>query len=562
MGYLPSPAGQNTAAPAMITRRRLKAVFPILVVLLLIPFFFSAFHTGGKDERNLLSRTRWLYSKNSESVTDTQSSLKEPSDEENLPSLVDSNAAIHQHQHQHHADEDSADIPDDPDFEDLGYGPEDTDLDHGADADVNPTEPSYGPDYEDPPEGLRKGKGVSLLDLMDFPDDEEAVSTIPDRGDYRELFSLTTRDRRYIPVFIEGAGVHAPSLIPHPTKFDMWIILAQKLQRPEMYTTFEQISCTAGFLEGVLICSDPFENFTMPSTVQGNCEGDLAYINDFVGARAMRMFHGPQAPFVFYGSQSRHTCAGMWLQDGRTILEPFHLEKPLAKIFSQSTEVQRPPPWKGVESDFFLFWDSDGKTYVHHQLYPERIFAELDIDGSVKENLAPEAARKDQVCMAKYMPIVKANYESIEQAGNSLAVTLCERLNEKCKPSSSNTYVMHVFHQTFNYDGHMVYEPFLALFQQTAPFALHAISQRPFWIHGRSALTNETHSPQYEAYPEDIPAGHTERFSISSISWKNHVQKYHGYSDDKIMLGLSIEDGRAAIMDVKVSDLLQDLAYC
>ena len=552
MGYLPSSPGQTTGSSAIFTRRRLKTFFPILIALLLIPFLFSAFHGESNDRRNLLSRTRWLYNKDGDSRSEPQSTLKSPNGDEDSSEEIDSDFSDDY--------QTGPAIPldkDEPDFEDLDYGPEDPQLDYentkSFDNWMKSDSKSKG--------GSHSGKGVSLLDLMDFPEGDE-ISTIPDRGDYRELFSLTTRDRRYIPVFIEGAGVHSPSLIPHPTKFDMWIILAQRVQLPALYGTFEQIVCTAGFLEGVLICAEPFENITMSSVASGACEGDLAYVNEYVGARDARLFHSPQAPYIMYGSQSQHTCSGEWLRDARTLLEPFHLEKPLARIFGQPAEVQRPPPWKGLETNYFLFWDSEGKAYAHHEMFPERVFAQLDIDGSVSENLGKYAANKDQVCMAKYMPLVEADDESIQQASNSLAVTLCERLNPKCKPSDSNTFVMHMFHQSFSYDGHTVHEPFLQLFKQAAPFALHAISQRPLWIHGRQALTNETHSPQYEAYPDDIPPGHTERFAITSLSWKNHVQRYHGYSDDVIVLGISIEDGRAGLMDVKVSDILQDLAFC
>jgi hypothetical protein len=51
-------------------------------------------------------------------------------------------------------------------------------------------------------------------------------------------------------------------------------------------------------------------------------------------------------------------------------------------------------------------------------------------------------------------------------------------------------------------------------------------------------------------------------FYITSMSWKGHDQKYHGYIDDVLFLAFGIEDTRAAAIDVKAADLMQDLALC
>ena len=46
------------------------------------------------------------------------------------------------------------------------------------------------------------------------------------------------------------------------------------------------------------------------------------------------------------------------------------------------------------------------------------------------------------------------------------------------------------------------------------------------------------------------------------MAWKSREQRYHGYKDDEIMLGLGIEDYASAGIDVVAGDLLQDLGYC
>jgi len=246
------------------------------------------------------------------------------------------------------------------------------------------------------------------------------------------------------------------------------------------------------------------------------------------------------------------------------LLDDFKAERTvLPKLFTHATEVQRPPPVRGMEKNFFLFWDSENKAYVHHDIFPHRVFAQLSFDGSVGPDLAIESASKDDVCLTMYMPPLTPTDESIHQATNSLSITLCKRADPGCIPNDSNTFIFAIFHHKSYHDWHGVYEPYVMIFQRNAPFAIHAISQRPLWIHGRAALTKDTHSLLYENDPgREIPAGHTEMFYVTSISWKTHGQKYHGYLDDPIFLAFGIEDTRAGLIDVLAEDLFQDLGLC
>ena len=76
-------------------------------------------------------------------------------------------------------------------------------------------------------------------------------------------------------------------------------------------------------------------------------------------------------------------------------------------------------------------------------------------------------------------------------------------------------------------------------------------------------LTMESGSVQFEGKTEsDIPADHTERLYLTSMSWRTHGKKYHGFIDDVLFLGFGIEDSRAGAIDVLAGDILQDLAFC
>jgi hypothetical protein len=417
-------------------------------------------------------------------------------------------------------------------------------------------------DIKSSPAADHESSVAALIDQDD--EDDDSYSPLPDGIDYREIFSLSTADRKFIPIFTGGANIYNPNIIPHPTDHDLWIVVAQHEQSGDDIKVSEQLTCDGGLMNGVMVCTAEPTVLPIEHSIRGQCEGELAYFNFRAGPRDARMFYGPDTPYIVYGSQSAYTCLGIWLEDVRMLLQDFQHEKDvLPKLFTHATEIQRPPPIKGVEKNFFLFWDSDGKAYVHHDIYPQRVFAQISFDGSVGPNLAPDSAKKDDVCLTTYMPTLAPTEESIHQASNSLKITLCKRKDPTCVPDATNTFVFTIFQHKSYHDWHGIYEPYVMLFQQDAPFGIHAISQRPLWIHGRAALTKDTHSLLYEGDPnKEIPGNHTEMFYVTSVSWKTHGQRYHGYLDDPLFLGFGIEDTRAGVIDILAEDLFQDLGYC
>ena len=486
-------------------RQRLKQPVPLLCALLLTALLLSAFYTV-----------------HSEGVTD----LNVPFRWTSKPVTGDVQGSVRPEEGQDSLSSDDSPYVDDP--------------------------PTYG----DEREGDQNYDGV-----LNFGFDDQGDDRAPE---HREIFSFSTRDRRYFPIFAEGFGFINPNIIPHPRQYDMWVVVARQEQSRARSRSEKAMVCTAGFYEDVLICDADPEVLEIEPSVKGDCQGDFAELNNRVGPRDARVFYGPEAPYIVYGSQSHYTCLGVWIQDARMLLDAFYIEQGTgSQIFKNATEVRRPGRWKAVEKNFFIFWDSEGKAYAHHDLYPRRVFAQLGIDGDVGEDLAPFAAAKDQVCYAKYMPHVAPELEYLQQATNSLEITLCRRKDAGCIPDDSNTFIMHMFHIKSIYDDHAVYEPYMLLFQRTAPFAIHAISQQPFWIHGREQLTVESGSIAFEGKKEsDIPEDHPERFYVTSMTWKSHGQKYHGHIDDVLFLGFGVEDSRAGAVDVLAGDLLQDLAFC
>jgi len=213
-----------------------------------------------------------------------------------------------------------------------------------------------------------------------------------------------------------------------------------------------------------------------------------------------------------------------------------------------------------------LFWDGDAKNvnssgYAHYDIYPKRAFAKIAWNGTAGPDLAPAAAANDEKCMKAYMPKVAEKLESIHQATNSLRITLCKRDDTACKPDNSNTYIFTIFQHKSYYEMHSVYEPYVMLFKQFLPFEVYAISTKPIWISGRGT-PGAWEKPNTSPIGPNAVATQTQMMYITSMSWKDHGMKYHGYIDDVLFLAFGVEDADTGGIDVLAGDLLQDLGLC
>ncbi|KAK8029583.1 hypothetical protein PG993_010874 [Apiospora rasikravindrae] len=378
---------------------------------------------------------------------------------------------------------------------------------------------------------------------------------------HNEVFSVSTKDKKFFYIKFGAQKAINPNIIPHPLRENTWIIVAQKYKGPEdQQTWFTEIVCSATFTEdGTLACDESNKDGT-PSTLPiaatsgDKCDGDLAYFGLNVGPHDARVFFGPRAPYALYGSQSAFTCFGQWLQDFR-LLFPWGLDMSQEHRFRLGTELQRPAvdrpsvqqQYFRVEKNWFLFWDRDDRVYAHYDVAPRRVFAALQENGAAGPDLAPLAQPVDEKCLARHLPKLAPTLESIHQSTNSLAITLCRRTDLSCEPSANNTFVFTIFQHKSFYDFHGVYEPYVLLFRQRAPFEVYGISTKPVWIHGR----------EQQAEPRQ-----SQMFYVVSMSWKARGQKYHGYLDDVLFLAFGIEDENTGGIDVLASDLLRGLGLC
>lgn len=379
------------------------------------------------------------------------------------------------------------------------------------------------------------------------------------------LRSVSRADGTYFDVqFGDHKKAANVNFVPHPHWNDTWIIVAQRPPSKIPQTIFfAEIVCNAQFRDdGVLACVEPPGMLPIPATVGTKClNTEIEYLHNSIGPRDARVFYGPIKPYAIFGSNGvATTCLGQWIQDLR-MLTDWGIELEITadeETFHRPTELHRPGVYMPMEKNWFAFWDFKGSYYVHYDVSPRRAFAKLNFDGTVGEDLAP-LALDDAKCLQARMPDATRERAKIHQATNSLAVTMCERADPACAATEQNTFIFTLFHYKTYVDFHSVYEPYVMMFRQTAPFDLYAISQRPLWIHGRGGEGTGTKPNEFK---EGTEWNQTEMVYVTSISWKQKGMKYHGFIDDLLLIGFGVEDKHAGGIDVVAGDLFTDLGSC
>lgn len=436
-------------------------------------------------------------------------------------------------------------------------------LHHEGSNQVEPTtdlniiapQPAAGQDQSNEP--IIPGQAVAPLPLSTpiIHSAPAAVIKLEDTHDI--LYAISTSDKKYFTIRMGNQEVMNPNIIPHPSIPNTWIVVAQ--QDGSFSTNmryFTELYCNAQFLSnGTLACVNDPTILPVEPTTSDKCEGNLAFATHNIGPHDARVSFGQNILYTIYGSQSAYSCFGLWAQDLRELLQ-WGTDSAERKLFLKGTEIQRPLPWGRIEKNFFLFWDPDGTLYAHHDMTPKRVFAKVEADGSVGPDLAPATALQDDKCLAKYLPKLEPEFESIHQSTNSLSVTLCNRSDPACIPTDENTVLFTVYQHKKFYYLHAVYEPYVMAYNRTAPFEIYGMSKKPIWINGRVIP-----EPKPESEDPHHVRGH-EMVYVVSMNWKKAGQGYHGFQDDELFLSFGIEDHHAGAIDILAGDLFKGLERC
>ena len=402
----------------------------------------------------------------------------------------------------------------------------------------------------DPPVKVKE----TLLPMADPMSIKEALDSPTDLTKYHVISSLSTKTGTYFPMDFNGIASANPNLIPHYEKPNTWFMVAQRYK----YITdsafwFTQLICEATLINDVMTCIDPPLIAPIPATTSGDrkCTGILAIALLNAGPHDARVFYGPDRPYIMWGNNSPRNCFGLWAQDFRMMVSWNSTPWP-QEGFRFPVDLSRPEPYAEVEKNWFFFWSDTGDMYLHHDIVPKRVFAKVEVDGSIGPDLATASREHDDKCMKALAPDWTKENESIHQGTNSLRITMCKRSDPTCKQTSENTFIMHILQHKTYYFWHGVYEPYVILYRESAPFAMHALSSKPIWVNGRKKAGQLA----------TIPPLHPEMLYIVSFNWRDGDRMYHGYLDDVLMLGFGLEDKYSGGIDVTAEDLLGTLSLC
>jgi hypothetical protein len=441
------------------------------------------------------------------------------------------------------------------------------DVEHSqAESEVNVIQQSQDPKIESPVVDNPPNLSEQFIPQQTEPPKPEIqiVHTPPhfdDEYNHTEVYSVSSKDGKYLKIDFSGNGASEPSLIPHPILESTWVVVAQGLDKKEGEEegSYEYI-CNAMFNDqGVLHCTMPAVLPLGSPLRPGVCPSDAGHFK-ISGARNSRIFYGPKTPYFTYEIHAEFICPGQnttkyerqYVQDLRTLL--YLGTKPSASdAFAQSTQLGIPAAAENMAvQNWFLFWDADNQTYVHYDIAPTRVYGKIDPLSSIVEDMSTQLPASDAQCMLEYIPSTGRG-DSVSQATNSLSITTCKRFDDDCILEDSNTFIMEIFQRRSQHREIKTSEPFVILFDRNAPFATHGISTQPLWFAGQKGKAEDK---------EGKTSSHVEMLNIMGISWKDKTQTYHGFVDDIIHVAFGIEGKMTGVVDVVAGDLLEDLGLC
>ena len=389
---------------------------------------------------------------------------------------------------------------------------------------------------------------------------------------HREVFCRRTSTGRFFRIDFVHHDAFNANVIPHPTLPQHWFIVAQKYKEEGDQKTnqlmYAELICAATFVGDTLRCMDAPITLSIAATLSPKCTADIEWWNLSIGPRDARVFMGPHGPLAIYGSQSAHSCMGLFMQDFRMISDwPTYTRDPKSP-FDSPYDLVRPHPISVVQKNYFAFWDMADQMYMHHDIYPHRSFSKFTPGDNAPRELAAQTSQQDEACLARYLPRLPAwdiwhplEVQSIHQGTNALSVTMCKHRKDKtCVPTAANTYIVTIIHHKSVIAVKAWYEPYVVMFRARPPFELYSVSSKPLWIHGRTHV--DVPDRERNTSPNQTPPGQPESFYMTSINWADKGHTHLGYLDDDIFLAFGIEDIGAGGIQILAADLLADMGLC
>ena len=242
--------------------------------------------------------------------------------------------------------------------------------------------------------------------------------------------------------------------------------------------------------------------------------------------------------------------------------------------YGSLTEITRNPRHTrgSIEKNWMMFGSGRLGSYIHYDMGPaKRTFAKLLGAGITTVNLTDPY---EKTCLDP----ATTEEGSWHQGTNSLMLTLCNRADQSCTPSSQNQVFFGIIHHKHKnlYSLPLRYERYVMVWSAEPPFSMIGVSKHPVLMYNETANGFDAEENWHGDAEQEalLDAGKEGKgnwafftYTVSiAWSWGREMDepedKNHGYLDDEVILGIGVDDKDMVFSRILARDLVSCLESC
>ncbi|KAK9327621.1 hypothetical protein V1520DRAFT_393740 [Lipomyces starkeyi] len=374
-----------------------------------------------------------------------------------------------------------------------------------------------------------------------------------------------------------------PNVIPYPpgSQYPYMGIALQSLmsENAELVQQYTIVYCDMDwassdvFDQRMLTCMNQPKVLELPDWLspEGTCtpllEPGLGHIDP-------RIFMSPIGEPLMMVSTIGHTnCEHEFVVDLRTIVPDLGQKLNVETVpirFGNLTVLPNATPHAEMEKNYQLLFDDNAEIFVHRGIAERSLTSISDYYGMhdlAVDSLAPECI----LSLGKSVPDPDRQKVTLEQATNSLRVTLCEY---PCEPTLDNTVLMSIMHVKYVHLDEVYYRRYVVIMNATAPFRILARSSNLIYMGSDERATVFTVAMEWDhshfrdrsksfANPQKAVTKRAADVAKLTPDMNSLVNDYyHGWLDDTVMITLGVNDQESAFTHINASQLLDCLELC
>ncbi|KAK9371623.1 uncharacterized protein V1513DRAFT_455109 [Lipomyces chichibuensis] len=377
-----------------------------------------------------------------------------------------------------------------------------------------------------------------------------------------------------------------PSVIPYPPGSQYpYVGFAVQPLTPENATTVQQyiiVYCDMEwassdvFEQQMLTCMNEPNILDLPNWLSP--DGSCTPLNETgLGHIEPRIFMSPLGePLMIFSTNGQTNCEHDFVVDLRTIVPDLGPKLQVENVpirFGNLTVLPSATPLAEMEKTYQLLFDDKAEIFVHRGIGERSLTSISDYYGMhnlAVDSLAPECI----LSLGKYVPDPDRQKLTLEQATNSLRVTLCEY---PCEPTLDNTVLMSIMHVKYVHLEEVYYRRYLVIMNATAPFGILARSSNLIYMGSDERATVFTVAMEWDhshfrdrrksfVNPQKAVTKR-EEFAVNAAKLTPDMNSlvndyYHGWLDDTVLISLGVNDQESAFTHINASQLLDCLEPC